>query len=89
MGRDLDAFAGQADALADWLDGLAGDDATRPSVLDGWDVRTLIGHCVLIRRGLARVLATRSGEPAVPAAEYVRRYRTDVAAIAASTGQDP
>lgn len=78
-------FAAQSDLLAGWLAGLADDDFGAASVLEEWDVRTLLAHIVLIRRGLVRVLDTRIEERAVPAAEYVRRYRRDVAEIASST----
>lgn len=90
MGKELDGFLRQAELLAAWLEAVPADDLARASVLDGWDVRTLVGHCVLVRRGLARVLASRSGEPPVPAAEYVRRYVAGAPTIAdgAASGLD-
>lgn len=87
MSQPFDAFVEQSDALADWLESLAPGDFAAPSVLAGWDVRTLVGHLVLIGRGLVRVLATRSDEAPVAAAEYVRRYRRDADKIAASTAE--
>ncbi|MDT4917263.1 MAG: hypothetical protein QOH89_1963 [Pseudonocardiales bacterium] len=85
MSKLFDAFDAQSDVLAAWLDQVPPADFARPSVLDGWDVRTLLGHVLLIRQGLARVLGTRSDEPRIPAAEYVRLYRRDADLIAAST----
>ena len=79
------AFADQLDALTDWLAQLGQDDFALPSVLDGWDVRTLVGHLVLVRNGLSRALDSRSGERADPVADYVRRYRGAVDEIAART----
>ena len=35
------------------------------SVLAGWDVRTLVGHLLMARRGLFTVLATRGAGPAI------------------------
>lgn len=77
----------QSALLADWFAAL--DDAAfaTPSVLAGWDVRTLLGHLVLVVEGCGRALATPTNEPAVPAADYVRRYRRDVAAIVQRTIQ--
>ena len=85
MTEAVAAFAEQVDVLADWLDALADADFDRPSVLAGWDVRSLLGHVVMMRRGLAQVLATRSDQAPVPAADYVRRYRPAAAPIAAMT----
>lgn len=75
----------QAELLVDWFDGL--DDAafSALSVLDGWDMRTLLGHLVLVVDRGGRALAMPTSEPAAPAAEYVQRYRRDVAAIAERT----
>ena len=79
------AFAEQLDALTGWLAQLDPEDFVAPSVLDGWDVRTLVGHLVLVRNGLARALDSRSPERATPLAEYVRRYRVAVDEIDAHT----
>jgi uncharacterized protein (TIGR03083 family) len=83
--RDLEVYVTQVGALTDWLAQLSDGDFARASVLVGWDVRTLVGHVALIHVGLSRVLRTRSPERAVPAAEYVRRYRRDIDRIEAST----
>jgi uncharacterized protein (TIGR03083 family) len=78
----LDALAGavrdQATAIADWLDGVPVSEYSRPSVLTGWDVRTLLGHLVVTVSGAVDVLGTRATSAAMPVAEYVARYRQDV-----------
>jgi uncharacterized protein (TIGR03083 family) len=79
------AFAEQLDALTDWLAQLGPDDFAAPSALAGWDVRTLVGHLVLVRNGLSRALDSRSAERADPVADYVRRYRGAVDEIQART----
>lgn len=79
------AFVEQTQALADWLDVLPGTAWNGPSALDGWDVRTLVGHLVLVRDGLVSQLATRHGTSALPAAQFVARYRPAAAAIAERT----
>jgi uncharacterized protein (TIGR03083 family) len=75
------AFREQRNAIADWLDDLPEAAFAEPSALPGWDVRTLLGHLVMVGAGAATVLGTRDAGPAVPVAEYVQRYRRDVAAI--------
>jgi uncharacterized protein (TIGR03083 family) len=81
----LDIFAEQADALANWLDQVADEAYLETSALPTWDLRTLLGHAVSVHEGLLRRLQTRSTEPAVPLADYVRRYRRDAALIDART----
>jgi len=78
-------FVQQSAALADWLDALPAGSFAEPSVLAGWDVRTLVGHVVLVQRGFAEQMAKPSAERATPVAEFVRRYRRDVDQIAART----
>jgi uncharacterized protein (TIGR03083 family) len=85
LAAEVDAFLAQTGAVADWLDGRPDEEFARPSVLDGWDVRTLLGHVLLMQDGLVRVLATRSRATPVPAERYVQAYRREVEAIAAST----
>lgn len=72
-------------SVADWLDCLQPADFGRPGVLAGWDVRTLAAHLVLVYEGTAAVLERPTSERAVPAAEFVTRYRRDVDQIAAAT----
>ena len=82
----VDAFADQCSTAASWLGELPADAFDRPSVLDGWTVGFLVAHVALVRDGLVRGLGRPGGEePAVPAAEFVARYRPAAEAIAAST----
>jgi uncharacterized protein (TIGR03083 family) len=85
LGAELEAFLAQARILADWLAGVPAAGFAAESALPGWDLRTLLGHVVLVQDGLARVLRRRSPEIPLPAAQYVRNYRRDVEAIAEST----
>jgi uncharacterized protein (TIGR03083 family) len=80
-----EALVEQSGTVVEWLRGLSEEDFVRPSVLPGWDVRTLIGHLVLVHLGLVRLLNRRSSGPALPVAEFVRRYRRDVVMISEST----
>ncbi len=79
--REVEAFAAQAADLADWLEALPDEAFDAPSVLEGWDVRTLIGHLVLTQQGFARVLQSRTTQRAIPVADYVRAYRREAASI--------
>ena len=81
----VDAYLTQSSALARWLTELPETAFAGASVLDGWDVRTLVGHLVLIHEGQARVLATRSTAAPIPAARYVQAYRPEVERILEST----
>lgn len=93
----LDVLAGavrdQTAAIAIWLDGMPVEQFARPSVLPGWDVRMLLGHLVVTVSGAVDVLGTRAPGAATPVAEYVRRYRRDVADLEertrATTGDRP
>lgn len=83
-----EALISQAHALVSWLRDLEPADFAAASVLPDWDVRTLVGHLVLVQAGFAR-LATAgpaTGQP-LPAYELVRRYRRDVDQIIDSTLQ--
>ena len=77
----------QSRALHGWLSGLSPADFERPSVLDGWDVGTLVGHLLLVEVGLVSALGRPSQARPVPVHEFVRRYRRDADAIAASTAE--
>lgn len=72
------ALVAQSDALRDWLGALPDARWTDPSVLPGWDVRLLAGHVLAIEQGLLTVLDRPSAQRAVPAHEFVRRYRPAV-----------
>jgi uncharacterized protein (TIGR03083 family) len=82
---DVEAFVAQTAVVADWLDDLPVAAFDAPSVLEGWDVRTLVGHLVLVQRGLGARLSDRCAYAAASAAEFVSRYRSAVDQIAEST----
>jgi uncharacterized protein (TIGR03083 family) len=82
---EVRAYETQCRLLADWLDALPGAAFGAPSVLPGWDVRTLLGHLVGSKDGLAHHLATRADGRARPAADYVRGYAPAAAEITAAT----
>lgn len=75
LGQQVAGFTEQSAALGDWLEALPTEAFAAPSALDGWDVRTLVGHIVLIQTGLGAQLLTRSDAAPVPIAEFVGRYR--------------
>ena len=85
----LESFAStmraQRTAVLDWLDSLPATDYARASVLPGWDVRTLVGHLLLVVEGGLEQLSTRADAAATPVAEYVTRYRRDAEAIGQRT----
>jgi uncharacterized protein (TIGR03083 family) len=85
LAADIDAYAQQANALADWLAGLPAADFAEPSVLPGWDLRTLLGHVVGSKEGMAQWLTTRSAERPLPPARYVRAYAPAADDISAQT----
>lgn len=82
-----DALLDEARALHAWLRELPAEAYARPTVVPGWDVRTLVGHLVLVVRGLTRVLALPSTEKPLPAYAYVAAYRRSADAIAAATAE--
>lgn len=83
---EVAAYCAQAQALADWLDGVfTTETAGTPTVLPGWDLRTLVGHVVGSKEGLATFLAVPAAGPATPAAQYVRAYRPAAADITAAS----
>ena len=79
------SYVEQVQVLTGWLAELPGDAFTGPSVLDGWDVRMLVAHVVLVQQGLADGLRRPSEGTPISAAEYVRRYRPAVEQIAENT----
>ena len=85
LGAELEAYAEQANTLAGWLTELPDAAFAAPSVLPGWDVRTLLGHIVGSKEGIAAWLATRSTERALPPATYVRAFAVAAADITAQT----
>jgi uncharacterized protein (TIGR03083 family) len=81
------AIVAQAEMVQTWIDELDEADFAQPSVLVGWDVRTLIGHLLLMQLGVVRVLGLPSTSRPLPVEEFVRLYRRDVSQIAQSTIQ--
>jgi uncharacterized protein (TIGR03083 family) len=69
------AFEAQQASTADWLAARPAEEFDQPSVLAGWDIRTLTAHLVMMRAGLSARLESRHPGPALPAAVYVRAYR--------------
>ena len=76
--RASDALTAQGRSLHRWLAELSANDFAAPSVLPGWDVRTLVGHLALVVSGFDLVLGRPTTARPVPAWELVRRYRRDV-----------
>jgi uncharacterized protein (TIGR03083 family) len=85
LAADLGWYAEQAAALATWLAELSDATFAQPSVLPGWDLRTLLGHLVGSKDGIGEWLTTRSPGPALPPATYVRAYAPAAVAISAQT----
>lgn len=85
LAADIDAYAEQASTLADWLAQLPDSAFAEPSVLPGWDLRTLLGHIVGSKEGIVDWLATRSNQHALPPATYVRAYAPAADDISAQT----
>jgi uncharacterized protein (TIGR03083 family) len=82
---EVRGYEAQCRLLADWLETLPGSVFGQPSVLAGWDVRTLLGHLVGSKDGLAHHLGERAPGPALPAADYVRAYAPAADEITAAT----
>jgi len=83
--RAADALLAQGHTLHRWIAELSAADFARPSALPGWDIRTLVGHLVLVVGGFDSALARPTTTRPVPAWELVRRYRRDVAVIESRT----
>lgn len=81
------ALRDQTAVIADWLDVVADEQFAQPSALPGWDVRTLVGHVLLVVQVAVEQLGTRADPPATPIAEYVTRYRRDVDDVERRTAQ--
>jgi len=79
------ALLAQAALMRDWLAGVPVSDFDLPSVLPGWDLRTLTGHVLMIFRGLLTAADSPVDEPPLALHDYVARYRPDAAAIDAVT----
>jgi uncharacterized protein (TIGR03083 family) len=85
LADELGAYDEQAGALAGWLALLPDSAFALPSVLPGWDLRTLLGHIVGSKEGIATWLDRRSPGRALPPATYVRAYAPAAADISAQT----
>ena len=83
LARELEAYTGQAAAVADWLAGL--DDPAAPTVLPGWTLGTTVGHLVGSKDGLASYLGTSAPGPATPVADYVQAYAPAAADITSAS----
>jgi uncharacterized protein (TIGR03083 family) len=83
----LAAYRAQGEALLAWFEALDATSFERSSVLDGWDVRMLLAHVVLVYEGGVRGLFSPTEDAPIAAADYVRRYRPAAEAIAASTDE--
>lgn len=79
------ALLEQSVALRAYLHTVAPDVDGQPSALPGWDIRTLVGHLLLVHTGLLSCLRRPSTEQPLAAEQFVTRYRRDVVAIEAST----
>jgi uncharacterized protein (TIGR03083 family) len=79
------AFLEQSAALTGWLVVLDDAEFSRPSVLEGWDVRTLVGHILLVHVALIRSLDRPTTDRPAPPHEFVKRYRRDVAMLDQAT----
>jgi uncharacterized protein (TIGR03083 family) len=83
LAAEVEAFLAQSSALADWLAALRPDEWAAPSVLPGWDVRTLAAHVAGLHDRLADGLRARTPAPSTPVALYVRNYAPAAGEIAA------
>lgn len=78
----------QVAAIVEWLRALHAEDPgafDRPTVLAGWDLRTLTAHLVLIVERMLPWLDRPSASRPLSASQYVLQYRSSAEAIADST----
>ncbi|MEO9237112.1 MAG: sterol carrier family protein, partial [Jatrophihabitantaceae bacterium] len=87
VARPGPAFLAQSGQVRRWLAELPLDCFDRPSVLDGWDVRLLAGHLLMVHRGLIESLQRPVDEPPLAIGDYVSRYRPAHQQIEATTQQ--
>ena len=80
-----EALLEQSRSAVSWLQQLPEPAFAAPSVLPGWDVRTLVGHLLLVHARLRDALSRPSGEQPLPVSEFVARYRPGAAAITEAT----
>lgn len=75
----------QSALIRSWLSALPDPQFEAFSVLAGWDVRTLVGHLLLVHEGLLRHLERPVDAVPLPVHEFVSRYRPAAAMIERST----
>ncbi|CAA9393688.1 MAG: FIG00820565: hypothetical protein [uncultured Propionibacteriaceae bacterium] len=80
-----EALVEQSQTLLQWLEELPVDEWVQPSVLPGWDVRTLAGHLWQAHTDLLRALSQPTRKRGLPLAELIRRCRSDAGTTAATT----
>ncbi|WAX55188.1 maleylpyruvate isomerase family mycothiol-dependent enzyme [Jatrophihabitans cynanchi] len=88
LAAELAAYRAQCGALGAWLEQVPTESFAAPSVLPGWDVRTLIGHLAGSKDGLQSWLATRENRtpgPPIAVADYVQAYAPAAAQITEQT----
>jgi uncharacterized protein (TIGR03083 family) len=78
-------YRAQLDGLLTWLEAAPAGAFAGPSVLPGWDVRTLVGHVAMLHEGLAGRLTDRTLDQPIPVADYVRQYAPNSDAIVRRT----
>lgn len=79
--RDRAALISQGRAIVVWLGGLPPEQFAAPSVLTGWDVRTLVGHLVFAMRDYLQVNELASTDKPHTLAHYVTGYGPGAAEI--------
>jgi uncharacterized protein (TIGR03083 family) len=88
VGGEVDAYLAQARAVADWLEPTFDDGAARtPTMLPGWTLRTMTGHLVGSKEGLASCLGTSATGPVTPIGQYVRAYAPAAADITVASAE--
>lgn len=85
LAAELESYAAQCDALAQWLEVLGPVEWARSSALAGWDLRTLLGHVVGSKEGITARLETRSDARPLPVAGYVQAYAPAADEISSQT----
>lgn len=69
------AFREQSALLRRYLQVVTAEQAERNSVLPDWDVRTLVGHLVLVHEAMSGDLHRPTKATPIAAHEYVQQYR--------------
>lgn len=94
LAAELAAFDDQARELAAWFDRRPTASLSGASALPGWSLRTLLGHVVGSKEGLATHLAGGAirgdAGPAIGVGTYVRAYRraaTDISDVSERIGR--